>query len=231
MDPLGNVYVVGETKSFGVGRNDIYLVKFNSSGMKWNYTWGCVMDDHGTEIIFTPSGDLFVAGYYERPPNCYILPGVGANSDLGLIKFNSEGIYQWNNTWKDWHLDYSSGMAIDSSENIYVAGSYLIDGLGDYDWCLVRFNSSGLADWYCTWGTSEGDFCRGLTLGPSRTAYATGYTIGYGAGGADICLVQFFLDQCPFPKISDEKLISGYDPIFLFAIAFTVSIFLIKRKK
>ncbi|MFW9879475.1 MAG: SBBP repeat-containing protein [Candidatus Thorarchaeota archaeon] len=231
LDLLGNAYVVGDTKSFGAGKDDIYLVKFNSSGMIWNYTWGCVMDDHGTEVILAPSGDLYVAGYYEKPPNCYISPGFGINSDIGLLKFTSEGIYEWNSTWEEGYLDYSSGMVIDSLGNIYIAGYTLTDGYGDYDWCLVRFNSSAIADWYCLWGTSESEACRGLTLGPNRTAFATGYTIGYGAGGSDICLVQFLLDKCPVPEISDDKVITGYEAIILLAIALALSTFLIKRKQ
>ena len=234
LDPLGNAYIVGDTKSFGVGKTDIYLVKFNSSGMVWNYTWGCVEDDQATDIIYSPSGNLYVAGYYEQPPNCHISPGVGMNSVLGLIKFTSEGIYQWNSTWKEGYLDYSSGMVMDSSGNVYVAGYTLTDFLGDYDWCLVRFNSSGVADWYCTWGTSECEACRaGVVLGSNGTALVAGYTLGYGAGGADICVVQFILGQCPvaLPEDTNGLVIPGYDPVIFIGIAVVISICLIKRKQ
>lgn len=236
LDPLGNAYIAGDTKSFVVGDTDIYLAKFNSSGIVWNYTWGCVEDDHGTDIIYSPSGDLFVAGYYEQPPNCFISPGFAIDSDLGLIKFTSEGIYQWNHTWKESYLDicidYSSGMVMDSSGNIYIAGYTLTDGLGDYDWCLVRFNSSGVTDWYCTWGSSECEACRGgVVLGPNGTALVAGYTLGYDTGGSDICVVQFLLGQCPVPEIPGDFVIPSYDAIILIAIALMVIIFLIKRRK
>jgi len=236
LDPLGNVYVIGDTKSFGTGETDIYLVKFNSSGLVWNYTWGCCKDDHGREIVCSPSGDLYVAGYYEEPPNCYIPPGVGPiPQSLGLIKFTSEGIYQWNSTWKTGYIDYSHGMVMDSSGNAYVAGYTLTDAYGDYDWCLVRFNPSGIADWNCTWGNTESESCRGVVLASNGTALATGHTLNYSEGeyDADICLVQFLLGQCPvaLPEETNGQVIPGYNSVILLGIALVVSILIIKRKQ
>lgn len=233
LDPLGNAYVVGDTKSFGTGKTDIYLVKFNSSGMIWNYTWGCVEDDCGREIIYTPSGDLYVAGYYDQPPNCYTPPLMGPFPKLiGLIKFTSEGTYLWNHTRKEGYVDYSYGMVMDSSGNAYIAGYTLSDYTADYDWCLVGFNSSGVVDWYCTWGTSECESCRSVVLGPNGTALATGYTLGYGAGAADICLVQFLIGKCPVPEIiiDIDMVIPSYDMVILIGIAFAVTIYLIKKR-
>jgi len=234
LDPLGNVYVVGTTKSFGMGKTDIYLVKFNSSGKVWNYTWGCADRDYGTEIIYSPSGDLYVSGYYEQSPNCYIPAEYGPIPQrLGLIKFTSDGIYQWNSTWKEGYHDYSYGMVMDPSGNAYVAGYTLTDHYSDYDWCLVRFNSSGVADWHCTWGGNEVDLAMGVTLGPNGTVFVVGYTVSYGAGETDLCLVQFILGQCPIalPEDTNDKFVPGYDTIILIGIAFVVSIVLIKRKQ
>lgn len=233
LDPLGNVYVVGTTKSFGVGGRDIFLAKFNSTGVVWNRTWGCVYNDQGTDVIFSPSGDLYVAGYYEQPPNCYISPGWGVFPVIGLIKFTSDGIYLWNSTWKEGYLDYSYGMVLDSSGNAYIAGYTLDYDYYDYDSVLVRFNSSGVADWHCTWGGNEVDLAMGVTLGPNGTAFVVGYTMSYGAGETDLCLVQFILGQCPIalPEDINDKFVPGYDTIILIGIAFVVSIVLIKRKQ
>ena len=230
LDPLGNAYVVGVTKSYGVGEGDVYLAKFNSTGVVWNHTWGCVYDDHGTDVKFSPSGDLYVAGYFELPSDCWTPPGYYIDNDIGLVKFNSEGIYQWNSTWEEGYADYSTGMVLDSSGNAYVSGYTNSDGLSDYDWCLVRFNSSGVADWYCTWGTSESEISGGVVLGSNGTALVTGRTNSTGPSGADICLVEFILGQCPvgIPEDTKDKFVPGYDTIILIGIAFVVSILLIK---
>ncbi|MFX1428073.1 MAG: SBBP repeat-containing protein [Promethearchaeota archaeon] len=234
LDPLGNAYVVGETKSFGLGDIDLFLVKFNSSGMVWDYTWGCADKDKGKEIICSPSGDLYVAGYYEQSPNCYIPADMGPIPQyIGLIKFNSEGIYQWNKTWKEENHAYASAMVMDSSGNAYIAGYAYQGYLNEYDLYLVRFNSSGVADWHCNWGGSEDDISFGVLLGPNGTAFVVGYTYSYGAGSIDLCFVEFILGQCPVktPIDGTPPIIPGYDTIILISIAFAVSIILIKRKQ
>lgn len=232
LDSLGNVYVVGYTESYGVGGRDILLAKFNSTGLVWNRTWGCVYDDQATAVIFSPSGDLYVAGYYEQTPNCYVSPGGGVSSSIGLIKFTFEGIYQWNSTWKEGYYDYSYGMVLDSSGNIYIAGYTLDYYYYDYDSVLVRFNSGGVADWYCTWGGNKSDISRGVILGPNGTALVVGYTDSYGAGETDISVVKFILDQCPvaLPEHTDV-VIPGYDTLILMGIAFVVLAILIRRKQ
>jgi uncharacterized delta-60 repeat protein len=233
LDPLGNAYVVGTTKSYGLGRTDLFLVKFNSSGVVWNCTWGCADFDSGTDIIYTPSGDLYVAGYFVQSPNCYVPASSGPVPQyIGLIKFTSEGLYQWNNTWKERNHAYSSSMVMDSFGNVYVAG-YTSPYSNDYDWCLVRFNSSGVADWYCIWGGSETDLCQGVTWSPKGTILVAGYTESYGAGNSDLCLVEFIVGQCPItlPDNGIPPIIPGYDTVILIGIAFSVAILLIKKEK
>ncbi len=222
-DLLGNYYVVGDTKSFGAGKWDVYLAKFNSSGVVWTQTWGGIEKDHGTDIIINSSNDLYVSGITE---------GTYPEYDICLVKFNSEGIYQWNSTWEEGYLDYTFGMEIDQSGNVYVAGYTNSDGLADYDICLVKFNSTGVADWYCTWGGSETEVCMGVSLGTNGTAFVGGTTFSYGAGGGDLCLVQFILDQCPVPHPGDNNIsIPGYEIILLIGIALMMLIYLIKKEK
>lgn len=232
LDSLGNVYAVGRTESYGAGESDLYLVKINSTGMVWNRTWGCVYRDIGTDIELTPAGNLYVSGYFQLPPECLVSPGYGIEYDIGVVKFNSDGIYQWNSTWQGGYYDYCFGMALDSHDNIFVAGYTNSDGYSDYDICLVRFNSSGAADWSCTWGRSENEYSEGIVLGPNGTVLVCGYTYSYGHGGSDICLVEFIPGHCPVsvpPNI--DGIIPGYDIVLLISIAIVISVFLIKKKK
>ena len=232
LDPQGNVYVVGSTKSFGMGKADLYLAMFNSSGVVWNKTWGCADDDHGTDIIYTPSGDLYVAGDYEQSPNCSKRAELGPVPQyMGLIKFTSDGDYQWNNTWRESNHAYTYAMVMDSSGNAYMAGYTRPSHLNEYDMCLVRFNSSGLADWSCIWGGSENELSQGLVLRPNGTALVVGYTKSYSLGGTDLCMVEFKIGQCPItiPDDGTPPLIPGYYTVILIGIAYAISILLIKK--
>ncbi len=233
LDPLGNAYVVGNTKSFGFEKSDLYLIKFNSSGIVWNKTWGCADGDYGTEIIYTPSGDLYIAAYYEITPNCSKRAELGPVPQyIGLIKFTSDGNYQWNNTWKESNHAYTFAMVMDSSGNAYLAGYTRpwASDFNEYDMCLVRFNTTGQADWSCVWGGIETELSQGLVLGPNGTALVVGYTQSYGAGSTDLCVVEFKIGQCPLIQPINHKFIPGYNILILIGIAFAVSILLVKKE-
>ncbi len=232
LDPLGNVYAVGRTESYGAGDVDLYLVKLNSTGMIWNRTWGCVYRDIGTDIKLSPSGNFYVSGYFEILSECLVSPGIGVDQDIGVVKFNSEGIYQWNSTWKEGHSDYCFGMAIDSYDNIFVAGYTNSDRLSDYDICVIRFNSSGAVDWSCTWGGSGEETCMDIVLKPNGRLYVCGFTNSYGQG--NICLVEFIAGQCPVPVPVPPNIIGimpEYMILLLIALTIILSVILIKKNK
>ena len=233
LDPQGNIYAVGATKSFGkgFGNNDLYLVKFNSTGMIWNYTWGCADDDQGTDVKYTPSGDLYVAGYYHKTPDCSEPSSYMPYYYIGLIKFTSDGIYQWNSTWVESKNSWTFAMDMDSSGNTYIAGYTNPEINNDYDMCLIRYNSSGTADWSCIWGGSESELVQGLVLGPNGTALVVGDTKSYGMGSSDLCMVEFKIGQCPL-NIPDDGVpeISGYHIIMFIGISISIVVYIIKTK-
>jgi len=255
LDSQNNAYVTGHTNSFGEGDYDVCLVKFNSSGVVWNYTCGGIDSDRAYGLTLDPLGNAYVvgntlsfgagktdlylvkfnssvAGYYEQAQSCSIPADIGpVPQRLGLIKFTSEGVYQWNNTWKERNHAYTYAMVMDSSGNAYIAGYTSVSIGEDYDWCLVRFNSSGVADWSCIWGGSETDLTQGVVLGPNGTAFVTGYTKSYGAGGNDVCLVEFIIGECPVAHPEDGDVVTGYDIFILIGIASLVSTLLIKKNK
>jgi len=76
--------VAGYTSSFGAGNDDLFLVKFNSSGsVQWAKAVGGTNDDAGYSVIQTSNSGLVVAGYTES---------FGADSsDLFLVRFGSDG--------------------------------------------------------------------------------------------------------------------------------------------
>ncbi|MHA1266875.1 MAG: hypothetical protein ACTSRS_16680 [Candidatus Helarchaeota archaeon] len=62
--PDGNVYCVGETRSFGNGNEDLTLVKFSQNGIRiWNVTWGGTSTDRGRGIAITNFGIVYCVGY------------------------------------------------------------------------------------------------------------------------------------------------------------------------
>ena len=59
----GSIYVSGYTKSAGVGRADLLLAKFSSSGtVQWQKTLGGSDEDHGFSVAVAPDGSVYVSG-------------------------------------------------------------------------------------------------------------------------------------------------------------------------
>jgi hypothetical protein len=83
------------------------------------------------------------------------LYAVGSYNDTYLTKFDNQGNLEWNFTCIQNTLPSTEVLAIDPSDNIYIAGSELIDdsiilygyNISDYDTYLMKFNASGTLEW------------------------------------------------------------------------------------
>ncbi|KKL59873.1 hypothetical protein LCGC14_2210980 [marine sediment metagenome] len=132
VDSLNNVYLAGITTRGPAGSYDMVLVKYNSSGVQqWNRTWGGSKEDSGRRVTVDSSDNVYLAG------NTY---SFGAGSlDMVLVKFDSSGVQQWNRTWGGSEWDVGNGVAVDSSDSVYLAGFTYSFGAGYEDLVLVKF--------------------------------------------------------------------------------------------
>ncbi len=82
--PDGGYIVCGQTKSFGAGGDDVYLVKTDESGnLVWEKTFGGANDDRGSSVALTPAGGYIVTGWTKS---------MGAGSaDVYIVKVNANG--------------------------------------------------------------------------------------------------------------------------------------------
>lgn len=80
----GGYAVVGFTRSFGAGSDDIFIVKYDASGnVLWNKTLGGAAGDQALSVFQTSEGGYFVAGY------SYSFGG--SNGEAIAIKYTSDG--------------------------------------------------------------------------------------------------------------------------------------------
>jgi hypothetical protein len=169
-DPSGNIYMTGFTKggldgNTNSGRNDIFLVKYNSSGTKqWTKQLGTSSWDEGKDVTTDSSGNIYVTGWtWGGLDGNTNYGGSDCNyphcSDIFLVKYNSSGTKQWTKQLGTSSSDEGNGVSTDSSGNIYVTG-FTKGGLdgntnsGSYDIFLVKYNSSGTKQWTKQLGTS-----------------------------------------------------------------------------
>jgi len=219
VDSSDNIYVTGYTdKKFhgnnNSGRFDIFLVKYNSSGIRqWTKQLGTSNNDYASAVATDSSDNIYVTGNTwggldgsTKPSYCMGYSTVKASkecTDTFLVKYNSSGTKQWVKQLEGSSKSYdkSQGLAVDSSDNIYVAG-FTNGGLdgntnsGKHDILLVKYNSGGSKQWLQQLGSSNNDFGLGVGVDSKGNIYVTGYTEGglegnTNSGERDIFLVKY----------------------------------------
>jgi len=203
VDSSDNIYVTGQTAggldgNTSAGLNDIFLVKYNSSGTKqWTQQLGTSSQDNGKSVAVDSSDNIYLTGITSGGLDNNTNSGL---YDIFLVKYNSSGTKQWTQQLGTSSNDSANSVAVDSSNNIYVTGgtSGGLYGLnhGESDIFLVKYNSSGTKQWTKQLGTSSNDIAYGVTLDSSDNIYLTGTTGGgldgnTSAGSDDIFLVKY----------------------------------------
>jgi uncharacterized delta-60 repeat protein len=184
MDSSGNIYLAGTTSSLGAGSDDMVLVKYDENGeQQWNQTWGGGLWDRGYGVAADLLDNVYLTGYTYSY-------GEGS-ADMILVKYDSNGVQRWNRTWGGAGHDEGSGVTVDSSSNIYLAGHTNSFGAGIYDMVLVKYDSNGMQQWNRTWGGVNDEGCEGVAVDSTDDVYLTGTRYNLEEGGSDIVLVKY----------------------------------------
>jgi hypothetical protein len=154
-------------------------------------------------VAIDAAGNTYAAGYIYGTGtfgfgNGVTATGTSSGFNAVLVKYSSLGAAQWAQTLTSGTVGAQfSGVAIDSSSNLYAVG--YISGTGSYGFggavtaigtsttynsVLVKYSSAGTAQWAQTLssGTGGAQF-NGVTVDSSGNIYAVGYIAGTGAYG------------------------------------------------
>ena len=152
---------------------------------QWANQIGSVGVDNGTSAI-DASNTIYGIGYF--PDTCYFgtdtLTPVGYN-DLFLIKYNNNGIKQWLTKIGSSGNDFCHTPVIDNNNHcFYISGTYsssltigahTINGLGQLDIFLAKFDFNGTCIWLKSAGSiSPNDYSGGLGIDSIGNVYWTG---------------------------------------------------------
>jgi len=175
LDILNNIYLGGYTNSFGIGNEDVCLVKFDSLGVQqWNLTWGGIDDERCNAIALDSLSNIYLAGR----TNSF---GEGGYN-MCLIKFDISGVLQWNLTWGEGFTSLCNSLAIDSSDNIYLGGL-----ANEEQMCIVKYNSLGVQEWNHTYGEGR---VQSIFIDTLYNIYLGGLIWGYGPGSTSMGIVK-----------------------------------------
>jgi len=206
-DTAGNIYVAGSTVggldgNVSAGNTDLFLVKYDPSGLKqWTRQLGTAAVDEAYAVATDAAGSIYVAGSTVGDLDGNVSAG---NTDLFLVKYAASGDKLWTRQLGSAAVDEAYGVATDGAGSIYVAGGTVgsLDGnvsAGGTDLFLVKYDASGGKQWTRQAGSAAEDWANGVAaigaaLGGNVFAAGTTYDGFDGnatAGGADLFLVKY----------------------------------------
>lgn len=135
----GNVYVSGGSATVNnpIYNFDYATVKYNSAGAEqWvsRYNGPASGNDLVLSMKIDSYENVFVTGYSE---------GVGTNTDIAAVKYNSSGAQMWVTRYNGTanNLDQGSSIEVDNFGNIFVGGTCRNN---DYDFITLKYHEEPL---------------------------------------------------------------------------------------
>jgi len=198
-DANGNVYITGNFTGDSLsinnitlqhlGSNDVFVAKFNSSGVaQWIKSIGSPFIDGAAAVCTDIKGNIFITGYFE-----------GANLFLGnttnyiaspysynifITKYDSSGNMRWTQYAGGNYGNGSTGISADALGNVYVTGYYSdslafgnsnITGMGYQNIFTAKYDTSGALLWAKSAGGRVIDQANGIITDLDGNSYITGY--------------------------------------------------------
>jgi hypothetical protein len=185
VDASGNLYSLG-TETTSTGNNRLFLAKYDSSGsIVYQRSLGGAGSAQGWSVALDSSGDVYCSGQTN-------ISGGAGGEDLLLVKFNSSGTIQWQRSLGGANNEAGFGIAVDSSDNVYVTGNTDSEGAGGNDVLLAKYNNLGTLQWQrILGGIGANDRGRALVADSNNNVYLAGGTNSASLGSFAAILAKY----------------------------------------
>lgn len=181
--PDGGSSVVGEVAGdFGGGSNggvsDAFFQIYNSSeNLIFSKNLGTPASDVATAVVVDSSNNSYVVGNTTGSMSTSF-----GGTDGFIAKYDSDGLLLYSKNFGTTLEESVTGVALDSSGNIYVTGStngdFSSTAIGGLDAFLVKFSNDGTQVLSKNFGTASDDHAAALLITGTDNIWITGDTEG-----------------------------------------------------
>lgn len=196
--PDGGFAMVGYTRSYGAGGDDLWLVKADSNGnLMWDKTFGGSSSDRGYSLCLTADGGLIIGGWtFSSGPG---------QADIWVLKTDSNGNLEWEKTFGTQNGFERCYDIIQDNDGSYVlVGETDNDGTTYVNIWLLKIDQTGNLLWEQQYGGTHDDYGLCVTENSSNGYAVAGWAYN-GSGYVDLHL----LTTDPAGNLIDEELIGG----------------------
>ena len=151
-----------------------------SAAQYWIATLSGGTFDRGSAVGVDSTGNVYMVGRAFTASDDY---------ETVLVKYDGNGSVQWQRTLGATSGDEGAGLAIDTSGNVYIAGS--TTSTGSWEAFVAKYNPSGTLQWQRTLGGIDVDYGFSVALDASANVYIAGAAASQGAGDYDLLIAKY----------------------------------------
>jgi len=143
----GGYIIGGTTNGYGLGGDDLYMIKVDSAGnFQWQKTFGTIGDDYSETVITTLDGGYAMSGS---------VADAWGSTDGYLVKTDSAGIIQWQQTYGRSSVFEYTDYVVQLLDSSYALSAGFWGGsTWKYQGWLLKTNKYGDSLWSKTYGNS-----------------------------------------------------------------------------
>jgi uncharacterized delta-60 repeat protein len=180
--------VAGVTRSFGAGREDMWVLKLYPDGqpngdygvVEWQNTYGAFSEDKTSDIYQTPDGGYIML----EDTSSY------GGFDFGLLKLNPNGSVAWQKRYDLGGYDRGYCLYPTFDGGCVVVGETRTSAAGLNDLWILKLNLDGSVGWENRYRGASNEWATSVLQTTNGEYIVAGGTASFGAGSTDIYVLK-----------------------------------------